>query len=397
MKSVDVKCFFSCSFNDLDVDINNFFKSICLGLDIKPSNVSSASSQLPLDKAKSLIEESEGLIAICVKREELKDGTFNMPQAVNDEIAFAYGREIPILAFIEKSVNKGGFKEKFRTYHEFDRNKLNEHAEVEKIVRAIHEFKVGVLDDDHVPQMHDPSDSYAENLTHLIELKKTPDDFVWEYITTKKIVYKRKSSTSFPVSVFSTSTVNVPEDAKDVEWEFENLGASRSLKLVPTIDECSPVCVEVRLKPEPAAEKGDEVSYRTLSKSRYLIPLWEDEAGDDKKIYLEKGEFKVFDGLLFIHRTKSAGIEFRLAREYGLELDKVVPFVASYTSGIDFEVPAELERMEISKDDFGGALTIRMKIQSALPGHIYGIAWNPLTRPEREGRAGAIDPKIRDM
>lgn len=385
MQSIDVNAFLSCSFNAEDKALNEFIRAICTGLDIKLANVSTGASALPLDKARALIENSDGLIAICTPREELTTGAFNMPQAVNDEIAFAYGIGRPILAFVEVGVNKGGFREKFRTYHEFDRAKLTEAAEIEKIVRAIHEFKVEVIGEGEAAYALDRSDSYADELSHLIELKCSGSEFFWEYTTNKRIVFKRNSAKAFPTSVFSASTVRVPEGAAPIEWEFEQLDSTRSIKLVQTIDEQTPTCVEARLRPEPAAHQGDQISYRTFSRSRYLIPLWEDEIDDEKRIYLEKGEFRVFEGLLFLHRTKKAKIEFRIAREYGLKARDLVPFVASYTSSVDFEVPAELERITISSDDFGGALTVRMEIESALPGHLYGVAWNPLKRPVPTG------------
>ncbi|MDP7326192.1 MAG: hypothetical protein QGF48_08640 [Qipengyuania citrea] len=381
LKSIEIKCFLSCSFDPSDSDLNDTIGAICKGLDIKAVNVSVGSSKLPPDQAMSLIEESEGLIAICVKREKLENGSYNMPQAVNDEIAFAYGRDVPILAFVEKGVNKGGFTQKFRTYHEFDRSKIQESKELEKIIKAIHDFKVSLLCDDHVPQLHDPSDSYAEDLRHLVELKEESGEFFWEYTTSKKIVYQRHSSRSFPVSVFATGAMEIPEDADDIEWEFQQDRASRNIKLVPTIDERSPSKFEARLRPEPAAEKNDSIEYTVRSRSRYLLPLWSDQVIDEKFHYLEKGNFKLYDGLLFIHRAKSALVEFRFPRAYGMAKDDFCPFVASYTTGIDFEVTAERDRIDISKDDFGGAVVFRFHIQSALPNHVYGVAWNPPKRP----------------
>lgn len=187
MQSVDISAFLSCSFKPEDGEVNSLIRAICEGLDFKLSNVSTGSSQLPLDKAKTIIESSDGLIAVCTPREELKDGTFNMPQAVNDEIAFAYGIGRPILAFIEEGVNKGGFREKFRTYHEFNRSKITDHDEIQKIVRAIHEFKVDIIEDGDVVYGRDPSDSFAEEMSHLLELRFDGDDFKWEYTTTKKL------------------------------------------------------------------------------------------------------------------------------------------------------------------------------------------------------------------
>ncbi len=381
MRSIPVDVFYSASFNPGDAELNAFFTAVCSGLDINGSNVSFGANRLPSEQAHKLIAGSQGLIAVCPKREALTDGRFNMPQAVNDEIALAYGLGKPILVIAEEGVNKGGFKEKYRTFQTFDRSRLDDPGFITAAIKAIHEFKVELIDQSHFGQAHEPADSHAEHLSHLVELRKTADDFAWEYSTTKTIVYTRDSTVAFPTSVFATQGVKVPDDSEPIVWEYKHVGSSGALRLVPTIDQQSSTCVDVRLKPDPAAEKGDHITYRTYSRSRYLVPLWEDETLDDRRVHLNKGEFRVSEGLLFIHRTKKAVLEFRLCREYGLKKSDIVPFVASYTSSIDFEVESELNRAEVRIDDYGGSLTVRMEIESALPGHLYGIAWNPPVRP----------------
>lgn len=389
MQSVAVDVFFSTSFAAGDEDVNALLKAIVDGLDLKGVNVSYGASRLPLDQARKMIRGALGLIAVCPKREALADGTFNMPQAVNDEIAIAVGEDRPILAIVEKGVNLGGFKEKFRTWHEFERGSLNDPDFLKRTIKALHEFKVELIDGHMLSHGHEPADSHAERLDHLVELKWVGGDFAWEYSTTKKIIYTRDSTIAFPTSVFATQGVKVPPDSPPITWGYEQLDSSRSLKLVPTIEQQTASCVEVRLRPDPPAETGDHITYRTFSRSRHLIPLWEDEAADDRRVHLSSGDFGISEGLLFIHRTKRAVIEFRICREYGLRLRDLVPFVASYTSSIDFEVESELRRANLRVDDFGGSLTVRMEIESALPGHIYGIAWNPPPKPTAAAPATA--------
>lgn len=310
MQSFPVDVFLSASFDARDKDVNDFFSAICKGLDINGVNVSFGASKLPQDQARKLIGRSQGLIAICTRREELVDGSFNMPQAVNDEIAFACGLDVPILAIMEKGVNKGGFKEKFRTYQQFDRSELSNPEIIQAMIKCIHEFKVDIIDQGQIAHAYEPADSFSDDIHHLVELKKTNDDFVWEYSTTKKVTYTKESSRPFPTSVFSTQAVKIPEGVDPIHWEYEHISSTKNLRLVPTIDQQTPACVEVRLKPEPPAEAGDSITYRIFSRSRYLIPLWEDETADDRYVHLEKGDFRISEGLLFIHRTKRAIMDY---------------------------------------------------------------------------------------
>lgn len=381
MKSINMDVFLSASFDAADKGLNDHFVALCEALDIKGVNVSFGSKRLPHEQARKLIEQSQALIAICTRREELKNGSFNMPQAVNDEIAFAVGLKKPILVLMEEGVNKGGFKEKFATYQQFDRETISDSASMKDALKAIHGFKMDVLDDAEADDSREPHDSHAEELSHLVELRCHSGEYKWEYSTTKKIVYTRSSARAFPTAVFTVQDVEIPDDAQKIEWSLETLSSSSGIDLIETIDKHTATAFKARLRPDPPAEAGDYIKYRTFARHRYLIPLWQDEVHKAKSIHLDSGRYDVAEGLLFIHRTKKAVIEFRFCREYGIKEQDVVPFVASYTNDIDFEVKSELNRAQVRVEDFGGGVTVRMEIESALPGHLYGIAWNPKPNP----------------
>ena len=46
LKSIEIKCFLSCSFDTSDSDLNDTIGAICKGLDIKAVNVSVGSSKI---------------------------------------------------------------------------------------------------------------------------------------------------------------------------------------------------------------------------------------------------------------------------------------------------------------------------------------------------------------
>lgn len=382
-ESIDV--FFSASFHEHDKGINEHFNAICKGLGIRGENVSFGAKRIPHEQARKMIRECQGLIAVCTKREELANGSFNMPQAVNDEIAFACGLGKPILVLMEKGVNKGGFTEKFGTFQSFDREALSASESIEGTVKAIASFKADVLADAGFNEAREHQDSFADELTHLIELRCDKGEFVWEYSTVKRIVYTERSDRSFQTAVFTVQDIEAPKEASPIEWEMETLDSTQGITLNESIETHTAQQVTSRLRPDPPAEPGDYVKYRTFARHRYLVPLWSDEVVKKKTLHLDSGRFDVGDGVLFLHRTKKATIEFRFCREYGLSEKDVVPFVASYTNDIDFEVSSELKRANVRVENFGGAVTVRMEIESALPGHLYGIAWNPRENP-RQGK-----------
>ncbi len=380
MNSAKVEGFFSCSFLESDKNVNDFFRSISQALDIQLCNVDSASANTPPNEAKRKLDNSQALIAICTKRDKLASGDFVMPQAVHDEISFAYGKDIPVLMFVEDGVDLQGFKRNFGTYLSFDRQFIFSPEFLEKSIRAIHELKLQILAPHQLGLIQGISESHADYVHHSVELKYVGADFMWEYNTSKKLIYSASSKRGFPLKVWASVPALAPNDAQPISWDVKLHSSTNGIKLIPKIEKQTPNCVEVMVKLEPNAESGDYIEYSTFVSSRFINPVWLDEATDGVSVHLDDREFRCADGLILIHRTRKAVVEFRIAREYGLKRSDFQPFVGSYTSAVDYEVSSELQRSNVRIEDFGGNLVIRMEVESPLPGHIYGIAWNPPVR-----------------
>jgi hypothetical protein len=388
MQPSRINAFFSCSFQPQDSDVNELFSSICTALAIDVTNVDCSSANTPPEVAKKKIDECQILIAVCLKRDKLEGGGYIMPQAVHDEISFAFGKDIPVLMFVENGVELKGFKQNFGSYLAFDRQHVFSPEFIGKIVRSINELKLQVLGPNEIGMSHGISESHAEFVNHLVELRWNGSDFEWEYNTTKKLVYLAASKRSFPLSAWATVPGIVPEDAKPIQWSIKLSSSSNGIKLVPIVEKQTPICVEAIVKLEPPAEAGDFIEYSTTISSRYVNPVWLDEATDGVSVHLDDGDYICADGIILIHRTKKAIVEFRIAREYGLKKGDYRPFVGSYTSTVDYEVPSELKRSVVRVEEFAGTVVVRFEVESPLPGHMYGIAWNPPKRP------GSSLPKI---
>ena len=108
MQSVKVDAFLSCSFAPQAREVVDFFRAICSGMDIGCINVSTGYAQTPPEKAKQLITDCHGLIAIASKRSTLGVDVFAMPSAVHDEISIAYGLNTRALLFVEEGVQIEG-------------------------------------------------------------------------------------------------------------------------------------------------------------------------------------------------------------------------------------------------------------------------------------------------
>ena len=381
MQSIKADAFLSCSFAEGDKEVVNFFRSIAEALDVRLVNVSGASINIPPAEAAEMIDNSTMLIAICTKRDELKTGEHVMPQAVQDEMAIAFGKSVPILMFVEVGVSAAGFKANYGTYEEFNRNELNSTQFIAKAVTAIHNSKLKALGDDGGIPHAGMEDAFSEYVHHLVELKPTSEDFLWSYATQKKIVYSELSKRSFPSGVWPTVKARCGDDVVPATWSVKVLASSNDIKLIERIENHTTDCIEVLLKPDPHPEKGDFVEYATYATSRYINAVWRDEVEDGVFVHLDNGDFECADGLMFIHRAKTALIEFRFPASYGLNVEDFHPFVGAYSQRVDYLVPSELERANVEKISFAGNISVKLKVTSPLPGHMYGVAWHPPARP----------------
>jgi hypothetical protein len=379
VQSVPLDVFFSCSFQSVDAEVNDFFMAIGRALSMRFVNVSTGSPSTPPADAKAKIEHAQAVLAVCTRRTETVDGKWIMPGAVHDEISIAYGSDTPLLMIIEDGVDFSGFKSNFGTYLTFTRGNLHDSGFLQQAVEAVHNLKLHALgENQHISS--GLSESYADFVNHMVELRPINGRLTWQYSTTKKLVYTHPSKRSFPSGVWATVPVRQLEQDEKMGWRLVLRGSSRGIVLEETIEKHTASCVETRMRLSPAAEEGDHVEYFTQASSPYINPIWAEDV-EGGSIHLNSGSYKCADGLIFIHRTKRAIIEFRIDQSAGLGRADLKPFVGSYTSNIDYEVESELKRCEVRYEDFGGTTVVRMEIDSPLPGHMYGIAWNPKPKP----------------
>lgn len=377
MQSTPIDVFFSCSFREEDKIINDLFIAICSSLDIKCTNVNSAYSSVPSQIARKLINDSQALVAIATRRDKLESGDYAMPPAVQEEVAMAYGKEVPILLFVEEGVVVDGMKENFCTHIKFSRENICNRDTLEKIIRSIHGIKLEVLSPHDLIYDHDTPEIVAEYVNQLIELNKTESGYVWSYTTAKKLLFLSPFKKSIPVAFWATVPTKIPENEKPIGIEITLEGHSRDLALkIEKIKE-APDCTKSLIRIEPHPEKNDFVEYSTHTESKYFNPVFLEDISENIVVAIDGDEFKCNDGFVPIQRTKHASLEMRFPRGYGLTKSNIKFFVGSYTDEIDYIVDSEIKRAIITMKEVGGALTVKMEIESPLLRHMYGFAWNP--------------------
>lgn len=396
MKSASVKAFFSCSFRDCDKDVNNFFRSICEGLDIACYNVDCGYSELPPDKALNMISEADAVIAIAPARSKF-DGTeqFCMPEAVSNEISFAYSLKKPLLVIKEDSVRADGFLNSYGTHLAFDRTKLWSADFLKKVISSIHSVKLGALSEHELLLSQEVTEFSAEKVSHLYELEREGTGFYWQHSMQRTINFTKNFNKPLKISRWNDFAIGkTGEGIQPIELTFEIVKSSKNFGFSIEYDEHTAygIIANVTFTPSPIA--GDSIEYFVSYRGRHLCVTYLEDTDSIPGVDIDGRHYSAFDGIIPVNRVKDIEIQFRFPREYRLSDNDAQFFVASFVHGVDYIVQTEIERAEIQKEVVGGKLSITARIYSPLMRHIYGVAWNPPSKPKACDVAEKIEPII---
>ncbi|MDD2850681.1 MAG: hypothetical protein PHY09_02135 [Desulfuromonadaceae bacterium] len=374
MHSPEVSCFLSCSFKPEDSDLNNLILTICNSLDIKCKNVDGGFSEVPSEVARQQIEDSQIVIVIAVKRDKINDTSWQMPPAVHDEISMAYALKKDILVLKEKEVSVTGFLSSYCTFYEFDRALICQNATLEKIISSIHKIKIKAVKSHDLIPRQDATGFFAESVNFLAELLVENGEYIWKYNSSRTLKFSDKFSGKLKNAAWTAAKPDNPQHK--ITWDAALLDSSRKFTMTTEVEKDEPECLEVAVILDPKPKENDTATVSFEYKSKYLNPIKKEDIPANFTNRVGSKTFDCLDGFLPIQRTKNFKGQFRFPREYKLRPEDIYTFVASYSSGVDYIVESEMDRMKVNIEDFGGVLIVTISTQSPLEGHVYGLAWN---------------------
>lgn len=383
MKSASVKAFFSCSFKSEDKSVNDYFRAICEGLDISCYNVECGYSELPADKALEMIRESDAVIAVAPARTKF-DGSdqYSMPEAVSNEISFAYSLKKPLLIIKEENVRADGFHNSYGTHLPFDRTKLWTGDFLRRAVLSVHNIKMGSISEQELLLSQEVTEFVAEKVSHLYELEREGTGFYWQHSMQRTICFSQNFNKPLKISRWNDFAIGKSSDGlPPIELTFEIIKASRNFEFSIDYDEHTAygIIANVTLSPAPVA--GDSIEYFVSYRGPHLCVKYMEDTDSQPDVVIDSRHYPAFDGVIPVNRAKDIEIQFRFPREYRLLEGDAQFFVASFVQGVDYIVQSEIERAQIQKEVVGGKLSITARIYSPLLRHIYGVAWIPPSRP----------------
>lgn len=369
-----VNAFFSCSFKDDDKDLNDYFKSLCEALNISCKNVSDGYSSTPPEVARSMIAESKAVLAVIPKREQTTSGTWTMPSAVHEEMAMAYALKKPTLIVVENDIKRDGFIGNFGTFISFERGNIYSNAFIKKMVSSLHELRMQAVEQHNLLPDQDAAGFYAESVAFLIELAQHNEKQLWNYTSTRKLVFTRLYEGQIKNSAWAEY---IPSNASEKISYTSNITASReSINSICQKTKDTPQQLEISIDFDDKPQKDDWVEIEFSYASPYLNALHKTDVSDDKRTLINGKHYDCFDGLIPIQPTRDMHIQFRFPSWYRIDKGSIYPFVGSYSGGIDYIVESEIMRCKIEITKFGSSTQVDIRVESPLMRHVYGVAWN---------------------
>lgn len=128
--------FLAVSFREEDSKIREWFKETVEALGITAITAEEPQSGTIPEKIKNLIKESDALIGVMTKRDQIQ-GTqkFRPPSWIHDEIGIAFGANRKIAVFVEEGVEIDGLPPMITEYVRFNRDALSD--VIPKIIELI--------------------------------------------------------------------------------------------------------------------------------------------------------------------------------------------------------------------------------------------------------------------
>jgi hypothetical protein len=376
MKSVQVKGFLSCSFQDSDREICQLFRAVCEGLDIDCVNVDRAWNEVPPDRARKLIEECKVIVAVATQREQLHDGSFNMPPAVRDEISIAYALKKPLVWFKEKGVNLKGFLQNYGTHLEFERTGIHEPNFLKKVISSVHDLKLTALASEEVMGDQDTQGVLLERMHAMFELKKEDGCYVWVCTTNRLFRFTKPYESRIKAAAWPVASANGGPAREKIVWSVIKGHSSRPFTISTDVERDSPEVLEVSSKVDPVPNDGDTLELTHVFKARHLNQILRSDTGFNGGCLIGNRHYDCCDGLVPIFRTKELKLRIIFPQDYGILTGDIEPIVCAYSAGIDYPVETEKQRCKVSKENFAGTVLYTIEVESPLPRHIYGAAWN---------------------
>ena len=312
MQSFVVRAFLSHKFDERITWLVKLVRSICDSLDISCENVSYSSSNLPIEEAENIIENSNLLIALCT-RDKKFSGTneYSFSNSVQQEIGIAYQLKKPIVIFAEKGVALDGFYRGMCTYAEIDIENGLDQELVKHLVKGIHLEKVKSIHENQFEISQEGTHHYYIDKIEMV-IKLTKDEsgnLMWNYVMEKQYKFNSKFQLPLKFGAWPTCINELDDQTKQaIKGKIEILKSSQKFKCEIIENHPTENSIEFSVNFDPFPTKGDFIKIREKYSSPYFNLIY---SGENTKSILDykNASYNSIDGICLINHSNELDLK----------------------------------------------------------------------------------------
>lgn len=369
-----IKTFFSCSFDDEDKDVVDYFLSIAVAFSCFCDNVKTASSINPPEKARQMIKESDMVIAIATKRKKSIDDKWSMPDAVLQELSFAYALNKPVVLFVEDDVELLGFTKSISTYYVFSRKLISSSQQNAEIIKAFFDVRKEMDASSYIePQLGHETESLRCNTRG--EYSET--GLMWKTSMSKQVVFTEKKVEPIVVDYYIDDTTENSDGIDSLFTSSLNI-EKMGCKYVYNVDTSkSEKGVHYSITFDRNPEIGDRMLITQCASSQYYI---NDASGEEAEIVFEGKKYACQDMVGVMSKTYKLQQVLEIDKAYGLKVEDVVVFSGTAVYPLNYIIidykETERCRLGFHADDIGYAIRFTLELENPVINNRYYFAWN---------------------
>lgn len=368
MSQKKFKAFVSCSFDEIDKDVVNYFCNLISSFDFQ-IDVSNEGHPSPVqEKVKSSISISDCLIAICTKKNKIENSEFfKTSDWILNEIGMAFALNKPIVAFVEEGVKMEGFLPQVTSYKTFHRDTLKNN--VTDIIQLLNNLENNLT---NISEIGLSISCIKNSIVQKIE--------IFEDGCTKRTSELELRSLINSYSTYNTQLALISDSdglsLKAIDFEFYSLTEEREIVEEIQKNEKNHVVLLANFSPPLNKDETVKFGYSHKTGKSHYTNL------SDIELAVSKGKYSLskpyaFEWALINSPTNFIKREIIFPRGFQITDVKFDVFVGRSENRDDEEYARVLEKKFFRKDYFGHQWKLSMEVTKPKMGVGYLMLWKP--------------------
>jgi hypothetical protein len=364
-----LRAFLSCSDDPADKDTVTFFERLLESLGFEPYRASRQGESGSVDeRIRAEIRASPCLAAVMTRRKQSTGGEWEPPIFVAQEIAIAYGHDIPIMAFAEEGVSVEGITPRVTTYERFNRDGLIDNAAA--IVGYLCRTKEALLARSKGRSF--VSDHVRKSLTSRVSVDLDGTVRHANEITIESIS-EQLASVEHELSLLS------PFKIEDFEFDFFDGSTSSDAKVTRGLRSEGDKAVLWYVTFSPPLGLGQTATYSYEARMKGLYPLTQEAAAACAD---EGDEARAHEEWIIVAPTEKLDFCMRFPRGYAISAPRFSVLTGLSDHVDKSQVDALRRASAFSAARTGGEWELRLVVSQPRIGSQYRISWQPPTQTE---------------